>query len=118
MYLSPIFIFLGPWVLGSLATYFYSDYSVIFNNLSTTGTWYLALVALFLFYSLIIFNIHRKRKVDLEKLFLEKINLNSLTRIVKIFFILHLIITILAIIYSSGFPLYWVIVGDPRTQVQ
>ncbi len=115
MYLSPIFIFLGPWVLGSLATYFYSDYSVIFNNLSTTGTWYLALVALFLFYSLIIFNIHRKRTVDLEKLFLEKINLNSLTRVVKIFFILHLIITILAIIYSSGFPLYWVIVGDPRT---
>ena len=56
-----------------------------------------------------------KKNSRFRKIIFKKINLNSLTRVVKIFFILHLIITILAIIYSSGFPLYWVIVGDPRT---
>ena len=68
MYLSPIVIFLGPWLIGSIATYYFSDYSVIFNNLSSTGTWYISLVTLFLFYTLIIFNIQRRQSVNLEKI--------------------------------------------------
>ncbi len=117
MYLSPIIIFLGPWILGSIATFYFSDYSIIFNNLSTTGTWYLALVGLFLFYSLVIFNIQRRRSVNLENVIKDKLNFNSLSSLVNLFVVLHLITVLLSIIYSSGFPLYWVIIGDSRTYV-
>ena len=79
MYLSPIIIFLGPWLIGSIATFYFSDYSVIFNNLSITGTWYLSLVGLFLFYSLVIFNIQRRRSLNLENIIKEKLNFNSLS---------------------------------------
>ena len=117
MYLSPIIIFLGPWLLGSIATFYFSDYSVIFNNLSITGTWYLSLVGLFLFYSLVIFNIQRRRSINLENIIKEKLNFNSLSSLIKLFVVLHFLTVILSILYSSGFPLYWVITGDPRTYV-
>ena len=117
MYLSPIIIFLGPWLLGSIATFYFSDYSVIFNNLSITGTWYLSLVGLFLFYSLVIFNIQRRRSLNLENIIKEKLNFNSLSSLIKLFVVLHFLTVILSILYSSGFPLYWVITGDPRTYV-
>ena len=117
MYLSPIIIFLGPWLLGSVATFYFSDYSIIFNNLSITGTWYLSLVALFLFYSLVIFNIQRRRSLNLEKIIKQKLNFNSLSSLIKLFVVLHFLQVILAILYSSGFPLYWLIIGDQRTYV-
>ena len=115
MYLSPIIIFLGPWLMGSIATFYFSDYSVIFNNLSITGTWYLSLVGLFLFYSLVIFNIQRRRSLNLENIIKEKLNFNSLSSLIKLFVVLHFLTVILSILYSSGFPLYWVLTGDPRT---
>jgi len=117
MYLSPIIIFLGPWLLGSIATFYFSDYSVIFSNLSITGTWYLSLVGLFLFYSLVIFNIQRRRSINLENVIKEKLNFNSLSSLIKLFAVLHLLTVILSILYSSGFPLYWLIIDDPRTYV-
>ena len=117
MYLSPIIIFLGPWLIGSIATFYFSDYSIIFNNLSITGTWYLSLVGLFLFYSLVIFNIQRRRSINLENIIKEKLNFNSLSSLIKLFVVLHFLTVILSILYSSGFPLYWVITGDPRTYV-
>jgi len=101
--------------MGSIATYYFSDYSVIFNNLSATGTWYISLVALFLFYTLLIFNIQRRKSVDLEKIILEKINLNSLKSLIGLFLTLHILITLLSTIYSSGSPLYWVLTGDTRS---
>ena len=36
---------------------------------------------------------------------------------IKLFVVLHFLTVILSILYSSGFPLYWVITGDPRTYV-
>ncbi len=118
MYLSPIVIFLGPWLIGSIATYYFSDYSVIFNNLSSTGTWYISLVTLFLFYTLIIFNIQRRQSVNLEKIILEKINLNSLRSLIGLLLGLHILITISSIIYSSGSPLYWILIGDTRSYAE
>ena len=103
MYLSPIIIFLGPWLLGSIATFYFSDYSVIFNNLSITGTWYLSLVGLFLFYSLVIFNIQRRRSVNIENVIKEKLNFNSLTSLIKLFVVLHFLTVILSILILQDF---------------
>mgnify|MGYP007000037561 CR=1 len=44
-------------------------------------------------------------------------NFNSLSSLIKLFVVLHFLIVILSILYSSGFPLYWVITDDPRTYV-
>ena len=115
MYLSPVLIFLLPWLIGSISTYYFSDYSVIFSSLSGTGTWYLSLILIFLIYSLIIFNIQRKSSVDLEVNIKNNLNFNSFNSLVKLFCFAHVSIFILSAFYSSGFPLYWVFIGDSRT---
>ncbi len=115
MYLSPIFIFLVPWTFGSIATFFLSDNAPIFNDLSSTGAWYLSLVMLFLLYSILIFNIQRRERVDIENIILKKLNFFSLRSLVRLIVISHLALTFLATLYSSGFPLYWVIIGDVKT---
>lgn len=115
MYLSPIIIFLIPWVLGSIATFYYSENSIIFNDLSSTGLWYLSLLSLFMIYSILIFNIQRRKRVDIENIVKKKINFNSLKQLVSLIVISHLSIMILAIVYSSGFPLFWIFTGDIKT---
>ena len=94
MYLSPVLIFLLPWLIGSISTYYFSDYSVIFSSLSGTGTWYLSLILIFLIYNLIIFNIQRKSSVDLEVNIKNNLNFNSFSSLVKLFCFAHISIFI------------------------
>lgn len=118
MYLSPIIIFLIPWIFGSVTTYYYSNNSTVFSDLSSTGIWYLSLLALFMFYSILIFNIQRRERVDIENIVKKKLNFNSLKQLVTLIVIAHFSIMILAIVYSSGFPLYWIFTNDTKTYAQ
>lgn len=118
MYLSPIIIFLIPWIFGSITTYYYSNNSAVFSDLSSTGIWYLSLLALFMFYSILIFNIQRRERVDIENIVKKKLNFNSLKQLVTLIVIAHFSIMILAIVYSSGFPLYWIFTNDTKTYAE
>ncbi len=118
MYLSPIIIFLIPWIFGSITTYYYSNNSTVFSDLSSTGIWYLSLLALFMFYSILIFNIQRRERVDIENIVKKKLNFNSLKQLVTLIVIAHFSIMILAIVYSSGFPLYWIFTNDTKTYAE
>ena len=107
-----------PWIFGSITTYYYSNNSAVFSDLSSTGIWYLSLLALFMFYSILIFNIQRRERVDIENIVKKKLNFNSLKQLVTLIVIAHFSIMILAIVYSSGFPLYWIFTNDTKTYAE
>ena len=112
MFISPIYVFIFPWLVGISVSFFLAQNSPIFSPVSFLGIFSVLYLLIILFLFNFFFTSYLSKPLDTENLLKEKLNLNALKNLLVLIFYAHLIYFSLAILYSNGFPLLWVIIGS------
>ena len=112
MFISPIYVFIFPWLVGISVSFFLAQNSPIFSPVSFLGIFSVLYLLIILFLFNFFFTSYLSKPLDTENLLKEKLNLNALKNLLVLIFYSHLAYFSLAILYSNGFPLLWVIIGS------
>jgi len=112
MFISPIYIFILPWIIGITVSFFLAQNSFIFSFISFQGIISVLYLLIILIFFTFFFTSYLSKPLDTENLLKEKLNLNALKNILILIFLSHLIYFSLATLYSNGFPLLWVMIGS------
>ena len=117
MFISPIFFFSMPWILGMLIAFILGINSNIFFEISNFGIFAFSYLFFIFLFFLLFFRFYSLPSKNLDKILIEGINFFALKNLLILIFISHVIYLICATIFLGGFPLYWIIIGDERTYV-
>jgi len=112
MFISPIYVFIFPWLVGISVSFFLAQNSPIFSPVSFLGIFSVLYLLIILFLFNFFFTSYLSKPLDTENLLKEKLNLNALKNLLVLIFYSHLAYFSLAILYSNGFPLLWIIMGS------
>lgn len=112
MFISPIYVFIFPWLVGISVSFFLAQNSPTFSPVSFLGIFSVLYLLIILFLFNFFFTSYLSKPLDTENLLKEKLNLNALKNLLVLIFYSHLAYFSLAILYSNGFPLLWVIIGS------
>lgn len=114
MFLTPPLIFLLVWILP-LSAYYLVDSEVILELSSTTQ--YLVIANIVVFFLLTYFMRKRLKAhaADIGRTISARIKLRQLEKRTVMVLACWLIVYCINIFFSGGIPIYWIIIGDPRT---
>ncbi len=112
MFISPIYVFIFPWLVGITISFFLAQNSTIFFSISFLSIISIFYLSFILIFFTIFFKSYLSKSIDTENLLKKKLNLNALKNLLILIFYSHLIYFFIASLYSNGFPLFWLIIGS------
>ena len=112
MFISPIYVFIFPWLVGITVSFFLAQNSTIFFSISFLSIISIFYLSFILIFFTIFFKSYLSKSIDTENLLKKKLNLNALKNLLILIFYSHLIYFFIASLYSNGFPLFWLIIGS------